>query len=270
MEIGALLNPMPLPQASEILFSDVLTPEQLEEAYPGSQAPDILSDSEHFPAVDDGAFDFIVANHVLEHVTDPIRALKEWHRILRDGGLLMMAVPDKRFTFDHRRRRTPLTHLVSDHCSARSAHELNKCHLIEWAEHVAGLTPGTKEFERWVSAQLAQGYSVHNHVWVAQDVLDLVRWLNRHTRVMFKLVKWCNSSPLRGEFILLLRVRKRAKPRSGPTFAVPRMVAMLQHPVLQLSVYAKRGVSRIRRALVSPNGTLGAHAVQKEPNPRAR
>ncbi len=270
LEIGALLHPMPLPQASEILFSDILTAEQLEEAYPGSQPPDIVSDSEHFPTVADDAFDFIVANHVLEHLSDPIRGLKEWHRILRNGGLLLMAVPDKRFTFDHRRRRTPLAHLVSDHHSTRPPHELNKSHLLEWAEHVEGLTPGTPEFDRWVSAQLAQGYSVHNHVWVAQDVLEIVRWLNRHSRAIFSLVRWCNSSPLRGEFVLLLRARKRVKPRRGPSFTAARTVAACQHPALQLSVYAKWSIGRLRRAFAGSDRAIAPHAVQKEANPRTR
>jgi len=270
LAIGAFRNPMPLPRATEILFSDILTAEEFERAYPGSQPPDIISDSERFPTVEDGAFDFVVANSVLEHMSDPIRALQEWHRILRDGGLLMMAVPDKRFTFDHRRLRTPLAHLVSDHHSARPAHELNKCHLLEWAEHVERLAPGTPEFERWVSAQLAQGYSVHNHVWVAQDLLELVRWLNQHTRAIYSLTKWSNSSPLRGEFILLLRARKHVKPRSGPALAIPRAVALLEHPVLQLSAFARRAVTHLRRALASSQGTLTKRPIQKEPNPRTR
>ncbi len=266
MEIGALLNPMPLPKASEILFSDILTPEELERAYPGSLVPDIISDSERFPTLADGQFDFVVANHVLEHLSDPIRALKEWHRILRDNGLLMMALPDKRFTFDHGRQRTSLAHLVSDHNSDRPAQQLNRCHLLEWAEHVEHLVPGTSEFDRWVSAQLAQGYSVHNHVWVAQDVFELLRWLNRHTRAAFALEKWCNSSPLRGEFILLLRARKHVRRRSRAAgFAAARVLATLQHPVLQISVFPKRAFRRIRRAIATPKAYRPAPGVQNEP-----
>ena len=119
LEIGALGNPMPLPHASEVLYSDVLLPEQVDAMYPGSRHPDIISDSERFDGVPDGAFDFVVANHVLEHVTDPIGALAEWHRVLKPGGLLLISLPDKRYTFDHSRRRTTLAHLEEDHRDRR-------------------------------------------------------------------------------------------------------------------------------------------------------
>jgi hypothetical protein len=148
-------------------------------------------------------------------------------------------------------------------------HELNKCHLLERAEYVEGLERGTPEFERWVSAQMAQGYSVHNHVWVAQDVLDLIRWMNGHTRAIFALEKWCNSSPLRGEFILLLRARKRVKPRSGPALTLPRAVARLQHPLLQLAMLAQHvGTSIVHAAELQ--GPIAKRIIHKEPDSRTR
>jgi predicted SAM-dependent methyltransferase len=45
----------------------------------------------------DASFDAIYASHVLEHMSPDgalQRALKEWHRVLRPAGRLMVAVPD--------------------------------------------------------------------------------------------------------------------------------------------------------------------------------
>lgn len=44
----------------------------------------------------DGCVEEIRASHVLEHVRgrDTIPTLKEWHRVLRHGGRLFVAVPD--------------------------------------------------------------------------------------------------------------------------------------------------------------------------------
>lgn len=240
---------MPLPRASEILYSDTLTPAQLERSYPGSRHPDILSDSETFSTVPDGAFDFVVANHVLEHVTSPIRALEEWHRILRPGGLLLMAIPDQRFTFDHRRARTTLAHLIADRQSNRPVDELNRCHLLEWAEHVERLIPGTPAFDGWIAAQTANGFSVHNHVWVAQDLFDVLGWMNRQTNAHFVVEQWRNSSLLRGEFILLLRAQAATPGRAdGPDrIDAGRRIAALQHPLLQLAALVTRSVSTARR-----------------------
>ena len=42
---------------------------------------------------DDGSFDLIICNHVLEHVANPARALSEFHRCLVPGGLLIAQTP---------------------------------------------------------------------------------------------------------------------------------------------------------------------------------
>jgi SAM-dependent methyltransferase len=41
----------------------------------------------------DGSVDSIYAVHFLEHIQDPIRALREFQRVLRPGGVLNIAVP---------------------------------------------------------------------------------------------------------------------------------------------------------------------------------
>lgn len=39
-------------------------------------------------------FDFVVSKHNLEHYQDPIKALKEWKRVLKINGILGIVVPD--------------------------------------------------------------------------------------------------------------------------------------------------------------------------------
>lgn len=247
LEIGALHNPLRIPNASRVLYSDLLTPAQVEAMYPGSRQPDIVSDSESFPTIDDGSLDFVVANHVLEHLTDPMRALREWHRILREGGVLYMAVPDKRFTFDHRRRRTTLAHLEEDHASSLPPRERNRAHLLEWAEHVERLTPRTASYDAWVGAQLAGDYSIHNHVWAAQDVLRLLRRLDDAYAASFALVRWKNASPLRNEFLFLLAARKSRRLTTSERFRLhgASALAQLEHPLLTMSAGAVR-LTRLR------------------------
>ena len=42
---------------------------------------------------DDGSFDLVIANHVLEHVTDDLRALSEIRRVLSLGGQAILQTP---------------------------------------------------------------------------------------------------------------------------------------------------------------------------------
>ena len=43
---------------------------------------------------EDGEMDFVISRHNLEHYQDYIKALKEWTRILRPGGLMGVITPD--------------------------------------------------------------------------------------------------------------------------------------------------------------------------------
>lgn len=54
------------------------------------------ADGNHLPFLD-GEFDFVVSSDVLEHIQFEDKALREWHRILREGGELLLTVPAFRF-----------------------------------------------------------------------------------------------------------------------------------------------------------------------------
>ncbi|MDE2015960.1 MAG: glycosyltransferase [Patescibacteria group bacterium] len=61
-----------------------------------SQA-DINADFDTLP-VGDGAFDIVHARHVLEHAIDPLKTLKEWKRVLKPDGTMVLALPDEEVT----------------------------------------------------------------------------------------------------------------------------------------------------------------------------
>ncbi len=41
-----------------------------------------------------GAFDAVVAQHLVEHLREPARALREWRRVLKPGGRLALVTPN--------------------------------------------------------------------------------------------------------------------------------------------------------------------------------
>jgi hypothetical protein len=57
-------------------------------------------------------FDLLVANHVIEHVPDPISWLSQVQSLLDDGGAVFLTVPDRRYTFDYFRPVTLATQMI--------------------------------------------------------------------------------------------------------------------------------------------------------------
>ena len=53
----------------------------------------------------DRSLDFVLTSHVLEHMPDTIRCLREWSRVVRDGGIVFAIVPHAERTFDAPRPR---------------------------------------------------------------------------------------------------------------------------------------------------------------------
>lgn len=55
---------------------------------------DIIANVEETLPIESGRFDTGIARHILEHVIDPVFAVREWGRILKHGGRLIIAVPN--------------------------------------------------------------------------------------------------------------------------------------------------------------------------------
>jgi len=57
-----------------------------------AKRPDVQADATYNP-FQDGCFDAVICSELLEHMPDPPAVLREAHRALRSGGILMICVP---------------------------------------------------------------------------------------------------------------------------------------------------------------------------------
>jgi SAM-dependent methyltransferase len=175
IEIGALHNPLPLPRAARVRYIDRLPVTELRAHYPElEQEPfvqvDIIDDGERLATIPDSSLDFVVANHFLEHTQDPVGTLLNSFRVLRPGGVLYLAVPDKRHTFDIDRPVTSFEHVLRDFEDGPDVSRRD--HFEEWTRLVDKVPedeiPGRLE-------QLMQlDYSIHYHVWTQREALELL------------------------------------------------------------------------------------------------
>jgi SAM-dependent methyltransferase len=175
LEIGALFLPLHVPSGASVRYVDRFRVPELRKHYPELNdfdlvTPDVVDDGETLAGIPDASTDFVIANHFIEHCEDPIGTLQNHLRVLRPGGILYMAVPDCRYTFDRDRSITTLAHVERDYvegaaCSRRG-------HYEEWVRcvhevSVEEVSSSADELERRM-------YSIHFHVWTPSAFLDLL------------------------------------------------------------------------------------------------
>lgn len=66
--------------------------------------------------------DWVIASHVIEHAPDLVGFLNECANLLTDSGVLALAIPDKRYCFDHFRPISSLSQIIDHHRQRRTNH----------------------------------------------------------------------------------------------------------------------------------------------------
>lgn len=101
----------------------------------------------------DDEFDLVHAHQVLQHVSDPVAALREMHRVTRPGGII--AVRDADYAGMHWAPESPLlTKWLATYRAVAQANDAEPDagrHLVRWARE-AGLSDVTPSIDAWLFA----------------------------------------------------------------------------------------------------------------------
>ena len=175
IEIGAAQLPVKLPSQAHVQYVDVLTANELRAAWPRDYTKldiieiDVIDDGEKLDNFKKGSLDFIIANHFFEHCIDPIGTLIHMYAKLRKDGVLYMAIPDKRYTFDKPRPLTTYDHLLEEHRD-KTKNKFRRAHTEEFLrlgdKYKGDLAKRTQEI-------LDSGYRVHYHVWTSREITEV-------------------------------------------------------------------------------------------------
>ena len=176
IEIGALHNPLRVPENAHVKYVDRLSVEELRKHYPElnnvALVPvDIIADGERLQTIGDRTQDFVIANHFIEHCANPILAMENTLRVLKRGGILYVALPDKRQCFDVGRSETTLEHLVKDYREGPAWSK--RAHFEEWSRLVNKVTDDN-DVEKQVLSLMQMEYSIHYHVFTPKTMLEFI------------------------------------------------------------------------------------------------
>lgn len=232
LEIGALNSPLvtKLESKDQVFYVDRATTQELRDSFNNSLhvKPDDIIDVDYvcletslIDAVNGSSFDYVIASHVIEHVPDMIGWLKEIAEVLRDGGILSLAIPDKRFTFDickelssagklleaylqHQRRPTVAD--VFDHFSLSTTIDLGAA----WNEtlDVTMLQPIDdlqKAYE--IALDSASGnryYNIHSHIFTPTSFLNIIEIFTRIGLMDYRVRDFHTTLPYTNEFFIQL------------------------------------------------------------------
>jgi SAM-dependent methyltransferase len=153
-----------------------------------------ISEASDLRSIQDGQYDFLLSSHVLEHCADPLKTLREWTRVLRDEGMLLLIVPHRDGTFDHNRDITSFDHLRHD--EERHMGEDDTTHMDEFIDRIdlsmTGYGSDRKTFEERTGKNL-EFRGMHHHVFdtkLAVRVIDYagLQIINVQTMLPFHIV----------------------------------------------------------------------------------
>ena len=133
-------------------------------------------------------YDFLLSSNCLEHIANPLKAIEEWKRVLKNDAALILVLPNKNSNFDHNRPVTEFQHLLDDLSNDISEHDLT--HLDEiLALHDLSMDPPAGNLQEFTtrSKDNFNNRTLHHHVF---DI-SLIEMMLDHAG--FEIVDTCTT-----------------------------------------------------------------------------
>jgi Methyltransferase domain len=230
LELGPLINPVVRRDMGDVRYIDHVDTDELRARY----ATHVGFDVDAIVPIDyvtrgsiydtvgpDIPFDYVIASHVIEHVPDVVGWLGDIRSVLRDDGVLSLAIPDHRRCFDALRSPTVTADLIHAYLtkpttpSPRQVFDHYSCAvawrgMIAWEEEppfseLVLVHSESEALERATTASTSGDYlDVHCWMFTPSSFMRIFGALTRLQLVPFSLES-C-SETVGGEFFATLRV----------------------------------------------------------------
>lgn len=205
IEVGAFHAPLPLPDDCHADYLDKVGIDQLKEWMPETNDlycvfPKHIDDGEKLAKVKSKSYDFLIANHMLEHTENVFKTIDNHLRAVKDGGYLFYALPDKRFTFDKERELTTYEHLKDEYYNGSEKNRV--AHFKDFGRLVSKVTDEA-QLDNYVEDHIRNNRDIHFHVWRYDTFIEqITTWIDE-TNLNIELVEHVQNGI---EFIMIFRV----------------------------------------------------------------
>ncbi|MGB5554803.1 MAG: methyltransferase domain-containing protein [Flavobacteriaceae bacterium] len=138
-----------------------------------------ISEATDLGEIPDAKYDFVISSNCLEHVANPMKAVEEWARVVKKGGLLLLALPNKTYNFDHKRPVTKFTHVLEDYKNGMGEDDMT--HLDEILKlHDLALDPPAGTLEQFKARSLKnhENRALHHHVFDVGLLTKMLEYFN--------------------------------------------------------------------------------------------
>ena len=220
LEIGPGHEPFPIAPDARVRFADRSVKGGRDKNWPelvgsphGPEADlNINLDVDGLVPIPDCSLDVVIACHVIEHLANPIAALREFERVLRRQGRLVLVVPDRNVTFDSVRQPTPLAHVLAKF--RQGVTQVDDEDIKEFCSAIYYQPPfhptAVREWHnpQHLDAELLELHrqrSIHVHCWSPEEFASLIAGLLANGLVSWKFADlYLPGHPRQIEFGLVL------------------------------------------------------------------
>lgn len=241
IEIGPLVSPLLRKEEVDVSYLDHCSTEDLKKKY----AKDPNVDTAKIMDIDytwnpktiaelaqaEKKFDFIIASHVVEHVPNLIAWFETLYSFLNEDGIISLAAPDRRYTFDHYRQETKTSELVAAYIEGRT-----KPSALQIYDHFSNTTKieikqawkntlpdelETNNSDRFIKAYRAalksrdnKDHYIDSHctVFTDESFIRMVKELVHLDLFHFKILAFHRAEPFAHEFQVIFKKVDKANP----------------------------------------------------------
>jgi SAM-dependent methyltransferase len=194
VEIGTCGHPMRWPAGVRLRTLDFdADPKRLRRECGVGALPDIVDDAQRLATIPSASLDAIAGNHVLEHITNFLDAVRSWVRVVKPGGHVIFALPSMckvdTGSGDWLRLAPQPQHFIDElnHPERASRHD-EEVAVFRWGFLQAKKGRAKASLDEMEPAELdANARAVHGkpgkghvHIWTVRTLCDTLRLARHH------------------------------------------------------------------------------------------